>query len=84
MMERKQQNRPRFDTNGWRRLADGRIQHISGIEFMRVPDGDVQILKDSLPVFIQNLKKEGVEVEMAEKLLLKLSVQVKELFFGLH
>ncbi len=83
-MEMKQQNRPRFDTNGWRRLADGRIQHISGIEFMRVPDGDVQILKDSLPVFIQNLKQEGVELEMAEKLLLKLSVQVKEHFFGLH
>lgn len=84
MMEIKQQERPNFDTNGWRMLADGRIQHISGIEFMRVPDGDVQILKDSLPVFIQNLKKEGVGLEMAEKLLLKLSAQVKELFFGLH
>ncbi|NEN75238.1 hypothetical protein F9B74_02700 [Pelistega sp. NLN82] len=75
---------PAFSANGWRRLSNGRLQHISGIEFEKNFNEPVHCVKESLPVFFQNLKQEGVDVVMAEKLFLKLSQQAQEHFIGLH
>ena len=73
-----------FSANGWRRLSDGRLEHISGLMFKKILHGDVEIVSETLGTFIQNLKKEGVQVAQAQKLLAKLAQQAQEHFLGLH
>ncbi|ETD70046.1 hypothetical protein V757_08360 [Pelistega indica] len=73
-----------FSANGWRRLPDGRLEHISGLMFKKILNGDVEIVSETLGTFIQNLKKEGVQATQAQKLLAKLAQQAQEHFLGLN
>lgn len=76
---------PPFAENGWRQLSNGHLQHISGIAFAkRLNASDVDIVQNTLPVFIHNLKQEGVNADMAEKLLKKLSRQAQAYFKSVH
>ena len=75
---------PKFSANGWRRLSNGILQHVSGAEFKKAPNGTVEITKDSLAVYIQNLKQEGVGESRAKTLLLKLAQQAEQHLVGLH
>ncbi len=75
---------PKFSANGWRRLSNGCLQHVSGAEFVKTPNGAVEITQDSLKVYIQNLKQEGVDSVKAKTLLLKLAQQAEQHFIGLH
>lgn len=75
---------PKFSVNGWRRLSNGALQHVSGAEFIKTPSGTVEITQESLRVYIQNLKQEGVDESRAKTLLLKLAQQAEQHFIGLH
>lgn len=75
---------PKFAANGWRRLDNGHVQHVSGLEFAPDPDERFKLIDESLSVFIRNLHHEGATQQQTERLLHKLTQQVAEQFMGLH
>lgn len=75
---------PKFAANGWRRLDNGNVQHLSGLEFAPDPVERLKLVDASLPVFIKNLRHEGATEQQAERLLHKLTLQAAEQFTGLH
>ena len=75
---------PKFAANGWRRMENGHVQHLSGLEFAPDQQTGMKVVSDSIPVFIRNLKNEGATAQQAERLLQKLTQQAAEQFIGLH
>ncbi|NLJ52428.1 MAG: hypothetical protein GX342_09785 [Alcaligenaceae bacterium] len=70
----------KFDDNGWRHLSSKVLEHVSGLKFEQDESNEIKVVQSSVLVFIKNLKNEGVSQEQAERLLEKLSVQVKAYF----